>query len=150
MNELLHSIDTASQLNMDANGAARSQSFMFEPIPRMGNTIMASGAYDLNEMISEMKSGLLMCGMGGGYAISDVGQYMFRSTHGYEINNGELGQLVHGASILGQHLTTLSKIDAIGKGREMFPGTCGKGSQTVPDMSGGPHVRVREMNVGGV
>ena len=115
----------------------------------MGNTILEDGNHTIDEMISELKSGLLMCGMGGGYAISDIGQYMFRSTHGYEIVNGELGQLVNGASILGQHLTTLSKIDAIGKGREMFPGTCGKGNQLVPDMSGGPHIRIRDMNVGG-
>ncbi|MHA1908336.1 MAG: TldD/PmbA family protein [Candidatus Thorarchaeota archaeon] len=149
MNELLHSIDTASQLNMEANGAARSQSFMYEPIPRMGNTILQPGSNNLEEMISDLKAGLLMCGMGGGYAISDIGQYMFRSTHGYEIENGEIGQMVNGASILGQHLTTLSKIDAIGKEMELFPGTCGKGTQLVPDMSGGPHIRIREMNVGG-
>jgi len=149
MNELLHSIDTASQLNMEANGAGRAQSFMYEPIPRMGNTILQPGSYNLEEMISDLKSGLLMCGMGGGYAISDVGQYMFRSTHGFEIINGELGDMVRGASILGQHLKTLSKIDAIGKELELFPGTCGKGNQLVPDMSGGPHIRIRDMNVGG-
>ncbi len=149
MNELLHSIDTASQLGMEANGAARSQSFMFEPIPRMGNTILETGSYNLDEMASELESGLLMCGMGGGYAISDKGQFMFRSTHGYEIENGEIGKMVHGASILGQHLTTLEKIDAIGNDRQLFPGVCGKGSQMVPDMSGGPHIRIRNMNVGG-
>ncbi|MFW9919712.1 MAG: TldD/PmbA family protein, partial [Candidatus Thorarchaeota archaeon] len=131
MNELLHSLSTASELGMELNGAARSQSFMFEPIPRMGNTIIQPGSYSLQEMIGEMQSGLLMCGMGGGYAISDLGQYMFRSTHGYEIKNGELGDLVHGASILGQHLNTLEKIDAVGKDIDLFPGTCGKGEQMV-------------------
>ncbi len=149
VNELLHSISTSSELGMEPNGAARAQSFMYEPIPRMGNTIFQPGPYSLDEMISEMKSGLLMCGMGGGYAISDVGQYMFRSTHGYEIENGELGDLVYGASILGQHMNTLEKIDAISKDMDYFPGTCGKGAQMVPDCSGGPHIRIRKMNVGG-
>ncbi len=149
VNELLHSLSTSSELDMEANGAARTQSFMFEPIPRMGNTIFQTGSYSLEEMISEMKSGLLMCGMGGGYAISDIGQYMFRSTHGFEILNGELGEMIHGASVLGQHISTLDKIDAVGKKIDYFPGTCGKGSQLVPDCSGGPHLRIRQMNVGG-
>jgi len=149
LNELLHSLSTASILDAEPNGAARAESFMFEPIPRMGNTFVEPGSWALDEMISDMKNGLLMCGVGGGYAISEKGQFMFRATHGYEVENGEIGQMIHGASIVGSHLDTLSKIETIGKDTELYPGTCGKGYQAVPDTSGGPHLLLRGMNVGG-
>ncbi|UCE11402.1 MAG: TldD/PmbA family protein [Candidatus Thorarchaeota archaeon] len=149
LNELLHTLGTSSQLDMVPNGAARSQSFMYEPIPRMGVTLVEPGNWTLDEMISDMKTGLLMCGVGGGYTLSDKGQFMFRSTHGYEIENGELGQMIHGASMVGLHLDTLSKIDAVGNDVDLYSGTCGKSAQHVPDTSGGPPLRLREMNVGG-
>ncbi|MHA1905184.1 MAG: TldD/PmbA family protein [Candidatus Thorarchaeota archaeon] len=149
LNDLLHTLGTSSQLDMVPNGAARAQSFMYEPIPRMSNTFVEPGSWTLHEMVSDTKSGLLMCGVGGGYTLSVKGQFMFRATHGFEIVNGELGEMVHGASIVGQHLDTLSRIDAVGKETEWYPGTCGKGSQHVPDTSGGPHLRLRGMNVGG-
>jgi len=149
LSELLHTLSTASILDAEPNGAARAQSFMFEPIPRMGNTFVEPGSWSLEEMVSDMKKGLLMCGVGGGYAISDKGQFMFRATHGYEVENGEIGQMIHGASVVGSHLDTLSKIKTVGKDTELYPGTCGKGYQLVPDTSGGPHLLLRGMNVGG-
>jgi TldD protein len=47
-------------------------------------------------------------------------------------------------------LDTLKKIDAVGDDFEMkMPGMCGKEGQSAPTDTGGPHVRVGDVVVGG-
>ena len=149
LNELLHTLETSSQMNLECTGAARCESFMFEPIPRMGNTFFEPGDWDVEELIEDTKSGLILCGIGGGYTMSSRGVYAFMSTHGYLIESGEKSQIIRGTTISGEHLGTLGKIDALCDDFRMNSGTCGKADQHVPDMSGGPHMRIRNMVVGG-
>jgi TldD protein len=66
------------------------------------------------------------------------------------IENGEMGQMVRDVSLAGNILEVLPKIDAIGNDFELDAGTCGKGGQTVPVMTGGPHARIRAVPVGGM
>ena len=75
---------------------------------------------------------------------------MFQASHGYLIENGEIGQMVRDVSLAGQILDVLAKIDAVAKDFEMDAGTCGKSGQMIPDMSGGPHARVKDIPVGGM
>jgi TldD protein len=150
LNELLHSLETSSRLNMNANGAARAQSFMFPPIPRMSNTFMEPGDWSVEELIEDTKEGLLLCNFNYGYTEPSKGQFMFQASHGYIIQNGELGKMVRDVSLAGQILEVLPKIDAIANDFELDAGSCGKGGQSVPDMSGGPHARIRAIPVGGV
>jgi TldD protein len=150
LTELLHSLETASRLQMNANGAARAQSFMYPPIPRMSNTYMEPGDWSVDEMIEDTKEGLLLCNFNYGYTEPAKGQFMFQASHGYIIENGELSQMVRDVSLAGQILEVLAKIDAVGSDFELDAGTCGKDGQSVPDMSGGPHARIREIPVGGV
>lgn len=150
LTELLHSLETASRLQMQPNGAARSQSFMHPPIPRMSNTFMEPGDYGVDELIEETGEGILLCSFNYGYTLSAKGQFMFQASHGYIIENGELGQMVRDVSLAGNILEVLSKIDAIGKDLEFDAGTCGKDGQAVPTMTGGPHARIRAIPVGGM
>jgi len=55
---------------------------------------------------------------------------------------------VRNASISGNTLETLLKVDAVGKDFELWPGRCGKG-QTAFTCDGGPHIRVKGVLVGG-
>ncbi len=150
LTELLHSLETSTRLEMDPNGASRAQSFMYSPLPRMSNTFMESGDWDVEELIQDTKTGVLLCSFNYGYTEPSKGQFMFQASHGYIIENGELGQMVRDVSLAGQILDVLMKIDAIGNDFEMDAGTCGKSGQAVPDMSGGPHARIREIPVGGM
>ena len=150
LNELLHSLETSSRLDMEPNGAARAQSFMFPPIPRMSNTFMEPGDWDKDELIADTKHGILLCGFNYGYTEPAKGQFMFQANYGYMIVNGEVGQMVRDVSLAGQILEVLSKIDAIGNDFDMDAGTCGKAGQGVPDMSGGPHARIVQVPVGGM
>ena len=150
LSELLHSLETASRLNMEPNGAARAQNFKFPPIPRMSNTFMEPGDWDVDELIADTKSGILLCAFDYGYVEPAKGQFNFKADHGYIIENGEKEQMVGDVSLAGQILEVLAKVDAIGKDFHMDPGTCGKAYQEVPDLSGGSHARIRGVPVGGI
>jgi TldD protein len=150
LTELLHSLETASRLNLKLNGAARSQSFMYEPVPRMSNTFMQPGDWDVDELIADTRNGVLLCSYNYGYTQSAKGQFMFQASHGYLIENGEKGQMIRDVSLAGNILEVLAKVDAIGRDFMLDAGTCGKGGQSVPTMAGGPHARIREVPVGGM
>ncbi len=150
LTELLHSLETASRLDMELNGSARAQSFMYPPIPRMSNTFMEPGDWDVDELIADTKDGIMLCSFNYGYTEPAKGQFMFQAAYGYLIENGEVGQMVRDVSIAGQILEVLPKVDAIAKDFKMDAGTCGKSGQGVPDMTGGPHARIREVPVGGM
>jgi TldD protein len=150
LSELLHSLETSSRLEMEPNGSARGQSFMYPPLPRMSNTFMDPRDWDLEELVTDTKTGILLCSFNYGYTQPAKGQFMFQASHGYMIENGEIGQMVRDVSLAGNILEVLPKIDAIGKDFELDAGTCGKGGQSVPVMTGGPHARIRAVPVGGM
>jgi TldD protein len=149
LTELMHSLETAVLLDMEPNGSARAQSFMHPPLPRMSNTFMEPGDWNAEELISDTNGGILLCGYNYGYTDPSKGQFMFQANYGYLIENGELTELVRDVSMAGQILEVLAKIDAVGNDFSMEAGTCGKSGQAVPEMSGGPHARIREIPVGG-
>ncbi len=150
LTELLHTLETSVRLEMEPNGAGRAQSFMYEPLPRMSNTLMEPGDWDVNELIQDTKEGMLLCAFNYGYTEPSKGQFMFQASHGYLIEKGELTTMVRDVSLAGQILEVLPKIDAIGNDFEMEAGTCGKSGQMIPDNSGGPHARIRQVPVGGM
>lgn len=150
LTELLHTLETSVRLRMQPNGAGRAQSFMHSPLPRMSNTLMEPGDWDVDELIADTGEGILLCSFNYGYTEPSKGQFMFQASHGYIIEKGEIGQMVRDVSLAGQILEVLPKIDAVGKDFKMDAGTCGKNGQMVPDMSGGPHARIRSIPVGGM
>jgi len=150
LSEFLHTLDTASRLQMNVNGAARSTSFMHPPIPRMSNTFMEPGDWDLEELIQDTKKGLIMCNVDYGYTDSTKGQFMFKATHGQLIENGERTGVVRDAAIAGLILEILPKIDAVCNDFFYDAGSCGTQGQSAWVMSGGPHVRIRQVPLGGI
>ena len=149
LSEYLHSLNSSSKLGMLANGAARAMSFKHPPIPRMSNTFMEPGDWDLDELIEDTKQGVIMCNLNYGYTDSSKGQFMFKSNHGYLIENGEKGQIIRDASIAGLILDILPKIDAVCNDFDYDAGSCGTMAQMVRVMSGGPHARIRQVPIGG-
>ena len=150
LSELLHSLDSASRLGMDANGAARAMSFMYPPIPRMSNTFMEPGDWNFEELVEDTKEGILMCNVDYGYTDSTKGQFLFKSIHGQLIEKGELTDVIRDASIAGLILEILPKIDAVCDDFFYDAGSCGTQGQMAWVMSGGPHIRLHQVPVGGV
>ena len=144
---LMHNRETARKFNTAPTGNARAEDFRVEPIIRMRNTFMAPRDHSFEELVEGIRSGYYFKSFRGGQANLD-GTFQVGIQEGYEIVNGEIGDPVRNASISGNTLETLFKVDAAGKDFELHPGRCGKG-QTVFICDGGPHIRVKEVIVGG-
>ncbi len=144
---LMHNRETAPKFNAAPTGNARAEDFRVEPIIRMRNTYMAPRDHTIQELIEGVKTGYFLKSFRGGQANLD-GTFQVGIQEAYEIVNGELGAPVRDASISGNTLETLLKVDAVGKDFQLNAGRCGKG-QTAFIGDGGPHIRVSEMVVGG-
>lgn len=144
---LMHNRETAQKFNAQPTGNARAEDFRVEPIIRMRCTYMAPRDQSVEELIEGVKSGYYFKSFRGGQANLD-GTFQVGIQEGYEIHNGEIGAPVRNASISGNTLETLHHVDAVAKDFALDPGRCGKG-QTAFIGDGGPHIRVKEMVVGG-
>lgn len=144
---LMHNRETAFKFNAEPTGNARAEDFRVEPIIRMRNTYMAPRDHSVEELVEGVKSGYFFKSFRGGQANLD-GTFQVGIQEGYEIVNGEVGAPVRDASISGNTLETLLKVDAVGKDFAIDSGRCGKG-QTAFIGDGGPHIRVSEVVVGG-
>jgi TldD protein len=144
---LMHNRETAQKFNVEPTGNARAEDFRVEPIIRMRNTFMAPRDHSFEELIKGVRSGYFFKSFRGGQANID-GTFQVGIQEGYEITNGEIGEPVRDASISGNTLETLVKVDAAGKDFELWPGRCGKG-QTAFTCDGGPPIRVKGVTVGG-
>jgi TldD protein len=144
---LMHNRETAQKFNAEPTGNARAEDFRVEPIIRMRNTFMATRDKSFEELIEDVRFGYYFKSFRGGQANVD-GTFQVGIQEGYEIINGEIHEPVRDASISGHTLETLLKVDAVGKDFELGAGRCGKG-QTAFICDGGPHIRVKEVTVGG-
>jgi TldD protein len=144
---LMHNRETAYKLSMEPTGNARAEDFRFEPIIRMQNTYLAPGDKSFKELIEDVDFGYYLKSFKGGQANLD-GTFQVGIQEAYEIIKGKLGAPIRNASISGSTLETLHKVDAVGGDFELWPGRCGKG-QTAFICDGGPHIRVKEVIIGG-
>ncbi len=144
---LMHNRETAQKFKAEPTGNARAEDFRVEPIIRMRCTYMSPRDRSFEELIEEVKAGYFFKSFRGGQANLD-GTFQVGIQEGYEIVNGEVGEPVRNASISGNTLETLHKVDAVGKDFQLDPGRCGKG-QTAFICDGGPHIKVSEVVVGG-
>jgi TldD protein len=144
---LMHNRETAHKFAARPTGNSRAKDFRVEPLIRMRNTIMEPKDHSFEELVKGVKFGYFFKRFRGGEANLD-GTFQVGTQEAYEIVQGEIGEPVRNASISGNTLETLLKVDAVGKDFELWSGICGKG-QPAFVCDGGPHIRVKEMLVGG-
>ena len=78
-----------------------------------------------------------------------TGDFVFGVSEGYLIEGGRVTAPVRGATLTGNGLQALAAIDGIAGDLAIATGYCGKAGQSVPAGVGQPHVRIRELTVGG-
>jgi TldD protein len=150
LKEYLHSVETASRMNLEPNGAARAEGFMSTPIVRMSNTYLTAGKCKVNDVFEGIKHGIYACGSQYGYVLPANGQFTFKCEYGHLIENGEPKQLVRDVALSGLVLEALKNVEAVADDLVFEPGTCGKSGQSAPITTGGPHTRVAKIVVGGM
>ena len=145
----LYDLLRARKDDVDSTGNGRRESFRHVPVPRMTNTFFAPGDASPDELIDGTGRGLYAVSFGGGQVEPATGDFVFGVSEGYLIENGKVTAPVRGATLVGNGLEALRAIDGIAGDLEIATGYCGKGGQTVPAGVGQPHVRIRELTVGG-
>ncbi len=141
--------ETAAKLNLEPNGSARAMSYRHRPLVRMSNTYMDKGDYSFEEMLEGIKRGVYVKGSRGGQVDTAMGTFQFNAQEAYLIKDGALDTPLIDVSLSGLTLETLLNVEAVGKDLSLHVGFCGKSGQLVPVGDGGPHVRVKEVVIGG-
>ena len=140
---------TAKKDGIISNGHGRRESYQHKPLPRMGNTYIAPGKNSPDEIIKEVKNGLLVKKMGGGQVNTATGDFVFDVAEGYLVEDGEVGPMVRGATLTGNGPQVLCQVQMVGNDLGFTIGTCGKDGQGVPVSDGQPTMLVGELVVGG-
>ena len=147
----MQDVVNASLTNTAPTGNGRRQSFRHEPMPRMTNTYMRNGTYTPDEIIASVKRGLYCKSFSGGSVDITNGDFNFVVDEAYLIENGKLGPVVKGATVIGNGPVAMQNISMVANDFELDPGvgTCGKNGQWVPVGVGQPHCKVDTLLVGG-
>jgi TldD protein len=133
----------------ESTGNGRRESFRHLPIPRMTNTYIAPGDAEPEAIIGEVERGFYAVSFGGGQVEPATGDFVFGVSEGYLIEGGRVTRPCRGATLIGNCLQALRRIDAVGSDFEMKTGFCGKAGQRAPVGTGQGHVRIRGLTVGG-
>jgi len=136
---------TAEKFNATPQGNGRRESFGHPINVRMTSTYFGSGDYELHEMISGIKNGVML--VHGSFGMEDPlgGGLQCTSKKAYLIENGEKTKILKQTALSGAVLDLLMNIDAVSKDIvQLDGGTCGKGSEDlVPVTSGGSYLRAK-------
>ncbi len=146
----LHSRETAAKMNEKPTGNARAISYGSEPIVRMTNTYMESRDQTFEEMLAGVDDGIYAKGSLGGQTNTEM--FTFSAEEAYKIKDGKICEQVRDVVLTGNVFETLLNIDAIGNDLVLFGGLggCGKGGQSPLRVSdGGPHIRIKDVTIGG-
>ena len=138
-------------MDKPSTGSGRRESYAYAPIPRMRNTYLAPGTDTVADMIASIDHGIYVAQVSGGQVDTAKGTFVFEVSEAYEIKNGQKGQAIKGATLIGEGLAVLQKISMVGSDDALDPGmgTCGKQGQGVPVGVGQPSLKVDAITVGG-
>ncbi|MCD4690378.1 TldD/PmbA family protein [bacterium] len=146
----LHSRETAGKMGERPTGNARLIDYRHPPVPRMRNTVIDAGDSSFDEMIAGINLGIYCISASGGQTNGEM--FTFTAANAYMIREGKLAEQVRDVMLTGNVFSTLENIDAIGNDLACHDGGggCGKAGQfPLPVTHGSPHVRIRNVVIGG-
>jgi TldD protein len=148
LTERMHNRETAGKMGESPTGNARALGATFMPIVRMTNTAIESGDRSFDEMLAGIEEGVYAVRMLGGQTNGEM--FTFAAAGGYMIRDGKLAEPVSDVTLSGNVFQTLKDIEAIGNDSVYAYGGCGKAGQGgLPVSVGGPHLRIKNVVVGG-
>jgi TldD protein len=139
----------ARQAGAAPTGNGRRQSFRHVPIPRMTTTYIAAGDATPEDIIAATPRGFYAKSLAGGQVEPASGNFVFGVAEGYLIEGGRITTPLRGATLVGNGIDILMKIDMIAGDFDVKTGICGKDGQSVPVGTGQATLRIAEMTVGG-
>jgi TldD protein len=146
----LHSLETAAKMGAKPTGNARALGRKYPPVVRMTNTYIENAEIPVEDLFADVDDGIYACDAFGGQ--TEFEMFTFSAGYGYRIENGQIGDLVRDVVLTGNVFRTLKMIDGISNDLEICEGAggCGKSGQApLPVGFGSPHIRIRDVVVGG-
>jgi TldD protein len=152
LSNYIHSRFTASVLDQpeQLKGNGRRQDFQHPLYPRNSNTFFERGDHNLEEMISDIKLGVLVHNLDFGMEDLINGTIQINSRSGYLIENGEKTKRLKSVALTGDSLEYLKSISAISKHPMHFLGyESRKGREDIVPVSfGGSYIKVDRAIIG--
>ena len=145
----LYDLVRARKDGVASTGNGRRESFRHLPVPRMTNTFFGEGTATPEQLIEATERGFYAVSFGGGQVEPATGDFVFGVSEGYLIEDGRVTAPVRGATLIGNGLDALQKLDGVAADLDIATGYCGKAGQRVAAGVGQPHVRIAAMTVGG-
>jgi TldD protein len=147
----LHSRETAGRMKEKPTGNARAISYRFPPIPRMRNTCIGNGPHgSFNDLIKDIKLGVYAMDAFGGQTNGEL--FTFTAGQAFMIRDGKVAERVRDVTLSGNVFDTLRNITGISSDFHVQdgPGGCGKaGQMPLPVSHGSPHIRIKDVVIGG-
>ena len=146
----LHSKETAYLLNEEPTGNARAIDYSFPPIVRMSCTYIDNGDTPFEEMLDGIKKGVYAVSAYGGQ--TELEMFTFSAARAYLIENGKITKMLRDVVLTGNVFETLKNIEMIGNDLKLHGGLggCGKNGQSpLPVSDGSPHIRIKDVIIGG-
>jgi TldD protein len=149
--DFLQNRETAAELGVASNAAARSVAYDREPIIRMANTYMKPGDHTFDELIEGVKHGIYMKSFMEWNIDDRRYNQRYVGLEAYLIDAGEIATPVRNPILEVTTPGLYGSVDAVGKEMEFAGATCGKGDpmQGAPVWTGGPPIRLRQIRLGG-
>lgn len=152
-NEMLHNRESASIFQTQSNAAARAIAYDREPLIRMANTYFAPGDFSFEELVEDVKLGILMNSFTEWNIDDKRLQSKYVGQEAYLIKDGEVtDSMILKPALEISSPGLFSSIDAQGKLETLgWQGAfCGKSEpgQGCPVWTGGPYVRLRSVKLG--
>lgn len=151
VNEFLHNRSTAHTLGTESNASARAVAFNREPIVRMANTFVEPGDLSFEELIEGVDYGVYIKNFMEWNIDDRRYNQRYVGLEAFRIEDGQLRGRLRNPVL---EITTpglWSAVDAVGNDLRFNAAYCGKGDpmQAIPVWTGGPHIRLRNIRLGG-
>jgi TldD protein len=147
---LLHDRESATRMDAQPTGNARALDYRCPPLVRMTSTYIEPGDISFDEMVASVARGIYARRAKGG---TGGETFTFTAEDGFLIENGKLTKHLRDLKLQGNLFRTLENIVAVANDfvmPEEGVGGCGKGGQSpLPVSSGGPHMLVKNVQIGG-
>lgn len=146
----LHSLETAAKMDAKPTGNARALGRKYPPVVRMTNTYIENAEMSVEDLFAGVDDGIYACDAFGGQ--TEFEMFTFSAAYGYRIENGQIGDLIRDVVLTGNVFHTLKMIDGVANDLEVSEGAggCGKSGQgPLPVGFGSPHIRIRDVVIGG-
>ncbi len=125
LKSFMHDRTSAALAGVPPTGNAHAWDYGGEPLIRQTNIGIEACDYSLEEMIEDVKKGVLLEGTFGGQADVNA-DFTFGFQSAKWIRHGKLREELRGANVAGNAIEVFRTIDAVSGEAVLRPGACGK------------------------